>query len=71
MNIVERLKAKGLDVAEEVAAQVVEELFVMAEEEVEKVPESFRPMAKMTLPVLKSYAMSLVDKIDGQDDEGR
>jgi len=71
MNVLERLKSKGLDMAEDAAASLASELFLMAEEDMDKLPLSFQPFVKMALPPLKVYVMGLIDKIDGEDDAGR
>lgn len=56
-KIMAGLKAKGLDVAEEIVVKIVEEVFDSVSEEV--------------LAELKAKILAKIDLIDGEDDPGR
>jgi len=66
-DISERLKAKGLDIAEDAVKAVVEELEILAKEKLEA---SSNPMVKgiglMALPFIMIEIDKAVDKIDGE-----
>lgn len=70
-EILDSLKAKGLDVAEEALAEVVEGLFEVAETLIVKSENKFDDMALVVLPKLKELTLKALDKLDGEDDEGR
>lgn len=61
-----QLKGRGLDVAEEGAKLVVEELCKWVEESAKISPTPYDDMAMVILPKIKSLALEQVDKIDGQ-----
>jgi len=63
------LKSKGLDVAEDALAQVVEGCFDMAEVLIKKSENKFDDMALVVLPKLKQVVLDLVDKLDKEDDD--
>ncbi len=65
------LKDRGLDVAEEALAEVVEGAFELIEALIVKSANKYDDMALVVLPKLKEYALAAVDKLDGEDDEGR
>lgn len=67
-TLVERLKERGLVITEEAVAQVVEELFVVADEEIDKLDAAYAPLIKVAIPQVKGLVMGFVDKIDGNDD---
>lgn len=62
----EKLKARGLDLAEEGAKIVVEEIFAWFEESAKESATPYDDMALVILPKVKELALGLVDKIDGQ-----
>lgn len=70
-EILDSLKEKGLDVAEEALAEVLEGLFAVVETLIVKSENKFDDMALVVLPKLKELALKALDKLDGEDDEGR
>lgn len=60
-----KLKGRGLDVAEEAAKVLVEEVLAWAEESAKISETPYDNMALVVLPELKKLALGLVDKIDG------
>lgn len=70
-EILDILKSKGLDVAEDALAEVVEGLFEGVEAIIKKSSNTYDDMALVVLPKLKELALSALDKLDGEDDEGR
>lgn len=66
--LVEKLKARGLDVAEEAAKVIVEEVLDWADESVKLSETKFDDLALPFIPQLKAAALGLVDKIDGERD---
>lgn len=69
--LVAKLKAKGMDVAEEAAAVLVEEVIDWVVESSVISPNKVDDLLAVMLPVAKTHILSLVDKIDGQDDPNR
>lgn len=67
----ERLKERGLNVAEEAIAEIVKEIFVMGREEVNKMDAGYKGLILMALPEVEKLLLSLVDKLDGEDDANR
>ena len=67
----EKLKAKGLDIAEEALVVVVEESFDWACEEAVASENKMDDIVTLVLPAAKPYILGQIDKIDGEDDEGR
>lgn len=65
--LVEELKAKGLDVAEDGAKHALEAVFVWLEKSVELSETKIDDMALVVLPKIKEYALKAADKIDGQE----
>lgn len=70
-KLVERLKAKGLDVTEELAVVMVTETFGWAEDEIVESVSKKDDMLLIVFPAVKKAVLALTDKIDGQDDAGR
>ena len=66
-KLTERLKARGLDVAEEAAAVIVEELsdWVVESAPISKTP--FDDVLVAVMPIMKKELLKVVDKIDGQE----
>lgn len=64
--LVEKLKAKGLDVAEEAAKVVVEETLSWVAEEAVKSENKIDDLLVAIIPVVKPHILSAVDKIDNQ-----
>jgi hypothetical protein len=65
--LAEKLKVRGLDVAEEAAKILVEEVLAWTEESVKLTENKFDDMLLVVLPQVKSYALAQVDKIDGKE----
>lgn len=63
--LAEKLKARGLDVAEEAAKIIVEEAFAWVEESAKASETPYDNMGLIVLPELKKLALGAVDKIDG------
>lgn len=61
-----KLKARGLDVAEEAAKIVVEEVLDWTSESVVLTENKFDDLAIAVIPMIKTYALAQVDKIDGE-----
>lgn len=70
-EVLKMLKDRGLDVAEEALAEVLEGAFDVIEALIVKSSNKYDDMALVVLPKLKEYALSALDKLDGEDDEGR
>lgn len=62
-----KLKSRGLDVAEEAAKILVEEVLAWTEESVKLTENKFDDMLLVVLPQVKSYALAQVDKINGKE----
>lgn len=63
--LVEKLKAKGLDVAEDAAKIVVEESFAWVEESAKLSATPYDDLLIAVIPVMKKEVLKAVDKIDG------
>jgi hypothetical protein len=61
-----KLKAKGLDIAEESLKIIVEESFDWLEESAKLSPNMYDDMMAMVYPQAKSYVIAQVDKLDGE-----
>lgn len=66
--LVEKLKGRGLDIAEEAAKVVVEEALAWFQESAKLSATPYDDMAIVVLPLIKEAALKAVDKIDGQVD---
>lgn len=65
-TLVEKLKAKGLDVAEEAAKVVVEETLQWVGEEAVKSENKLDDLLVAIIPVVKPHVLGAIDKIDGK-----
>lgn len=66
-NLVERLKAQGLPIAEEAVEAVVKELFAWTKESLEIHPNALvKAIGVPAVEILQPLALQAVDKIDGQ-----
>lgn len=65
-TLVEELKAKGVDLAEDGAKHVVEAVFTWLEKSVELSENKVDDLVVGFLPKLKEQALKAVDKIDGE-----
>lgn len=63
----ERLKAKGLDIAEEALAMAVGETMDWVAESAVISDTPYDDMAVVIVPPLKKQVLGLVDKIDGEE----
>jgi len=63
--LVAKLKARGLDVAEEAAKVLIEESFTWVEESAKLSATPYDDMGLVIIPKLKELALKEVDKIDG------
>jgi hypothetical protein len=70
-KLVDKLKAKGLDLGEEAVAIIVGESFDWFAEEGVKSGNGIVKTIAAISPVAKPIVLAEVDKIDGEDDEGR
>ena len=61
----EKLKARGLDVAEEALKGLVEDVFTWVEESVKLSPTPYDDLALGVLPVVKAETLKKIDAIDG------
>ncbi len=66
----DKLKERGLDVAEDAAEGLVEDLFWFMEESAKLSENKFDDIALIILPELKKKALEAADKIDGEQDSG-
>lgn len=65
-GLVANLKGRGLDIAEDAAKILVEEVLNWTEESVKLSENKFDDAALLLLPTLKKAALEAVDKIDGK-----
>jgi hypothetical protein len=63
--LAEKLKAKGLDVAEDAAKILVEETLDWVVEEAGKSENKVDDLVVAILPIVKPHILNAVDKIDG------
>jgi len=64
--LAEKLKARGLDVAEDVATEVLGAVFEFFEESAVLSENKYDDLLLAILPMLKSEALKAIDKIDGE-----
>ena len=64
--LAERLKSKGLDIAEEAAKIVVEETLGWVSDSVTMSESKVDDLALAIIPAVKPYIMAQIDMIDGQ-----
>ena len=69
--LLNKLKDRGLDVAEELAVVLVEEVFDWLAESALLSENKIDDILQVLYPVAKKAALEQVDKIDKEDDEGR
>ena len=62
----EKLKARGMDIAEESAKVIVQETFAWIKESAPISATPYDDMAMLVMPKLEEVILSGVDKIDGQ-----
>jgi hypothetical protein len=64
--LVEKLKSRGLDVAEEAAKVLVEEVLDWAQASVLMTENKFDDLVAPFIPQVKEAALKAIDKIDGK-----
>lgn len=64
--LAEKLKGRGLDLAEEGVKIFAEEFFLFLEESAKVSANPYDDMALVILPKIKEVALTAADKIDGQ-----
>lgn len=62
----EKLKGKGLDMAEESAKIVFESVVEWVEESASISPNLYDDMIKLVMPQIKKVVLEQIDKIDGE-----
>lgn len=67
----EKLKDKGLDIAEDSLALVVEETFDWVAESAVASENKYDDLLVGVIPAAKKVILAQVDKLDKEDDEGR
>jgi hypothetical protein len=65
-SLIEALKAKGLDVAEDLAKMVVIETLAFVEREVVESENKYDDLLLAVLPTVKDLLLKQIDKIDGE-----
>lgn len=63
------LKDKGLNIAEDQVAALVESVFELAEAVIKESDNKFDDLLLVAFPQVKSLLLDQVDKIDGEDDK--
>lgn len=63
--LVDKLKARGLDIAEDAAKGVIEDVFVWVEQSVKESASAYDDLLLGIMPVIKNEVLKAVDKIDG------
>lgn len=66
--LVEKLKAKGLDLAEDAAKILVEETLQWVSESAVISENKIDDLVAVVIPVIKPYILDAVDKIDGKEE---
>ena len=66
-KVVEKLKAKGMDIAEDLAMDVIDVAFEVAEEAIKESENKYDDMLLPAMPLAKSKLHELADKIDGEE----
>lgn len=66
--LVEKLKARGLDIAEDAAIIMIEETAAWVSESAVLSENKIDDLAALGMPQLVKLAKGLADKIDGKDD---
>lgn len=70
-EINETLSSAGMDVAEEAAVMVVEAAFALMALLIPKVSNGLGAIIVPMIAIVKPRVLEMLDKIDGEDDEGR
>jgi TRAP-type C4-dicarboxylate transport system substrate-binding protein len=65
--LVEKLKDKGMDIAEDAAKDVIEAVFETAEEVVKETENKYDDLLMAAFPAAKAALLELADKIDGEE----
>lgn len=65
--LVERLKGRGLDFAEDAAKIVLDEVFLFIEEEAKKSENTYDDLLLAILPLVKPLILEKIDEIDGKE----
>jgi len=65
--LLDDLKAKGLDMGEDVAKELVISVFDWLSAEVAKTDNKVDDLLLAVLPVVRPMLMDLIDKIDGEE----
>ena len=65
-KVMDVLKVKGLELAEEQVKMLIEGLFEVAEEVINESENKYDDMVKASFPLVKGLLLGLVDKIDGK-----
>jgi hypothetical protein len=63
----EKLKGRGLDLAEDSAMIIAEEVLVWVEESSKTSESKFDDLLAVVIPMVKPHIMSKIDKIDGKE----
>lgn len=66
VDLREKLKARGLDLGEEAAKGVLEDVLAWVEESSRLSATPFDDVAVVVIPPLKKMALEAIDKLDGQ-----
>lgn len=70
-EVLEIMKGKGLDVAEDAAVMAVEAAFALMIALVPKVSNGLGGIIVPIIAIIKPKILAILDEIDGEDDEGR
>lgn len=70
-ELLKQLKDRGLNIAEDALAQLVEAVFDAGVSYVEATENKFDDLIIAAVPSVKSLLLAELDKLDGEDDEGR
>ena len=63
--LINKLKARGLDVAEDTVKGITEDVFTFVEESIKESSTPFDDIILVVLPVVKASLLKLEDTIDG------
>ena len=65
--LLEKLKENGIDLAEDLAANLVKTMFEWLKESAELSENKFDDFAVVIYPLIEKEVLKLVDKIDGEE----
>lgn len=65
--LVEKLKARGMDVAEEAAKEALDAVLEFFEESARLSENKYDDLVLAIVPMLKEEALKAIDKIDGEE----